>query len=349
MEEPDDLIAAAAERGLHQLHLQRAERSMIRQRGIALLTEGTGDDRPVIAEKALRLESEERLVFGDNTGRIGKVAEKERGAAVEHRAGFTAELAEGVFDQLKLIANGNGTETEQKAIAENRLLIEERFGIEVAAEGLLQAQTGGGRLTRLLKTEPCDDKARTGDAGSILQQQIACLPDLTGGEIAGNCGGERFFYGAEGAAQQLRRDGRGEKPDLIGETKGILFVADDDNLAEIVFFGKRVDDDLDVHPAGDANENQNVGVDALERRLTGADILLKDNAEALFRPVEHSLQLHTFHVALSRDQNLALRCIVHVAASCHVFDYHSIISARFVLGKSTEKQNSFYEKENLFL
>lgn len=88
----------------------------------------------------------------------------------------------------------------------------------------------------------------------------------------------------EGAAQQLRRDGRGEKPDLIGETKGILFVADDDNLAEIVFFGKRVDDDLDVHPAGDANENQNVGVDALERRLTGADILLKDNAEALFRP-----------------------------------------------------------------
>lgn len=235
MEEPDDRIAAAAERGLHQLHLQRAERSMIRQRGIALLTEGTGDDRPVIAEKALRLESEERLVFGDNTGRIGKVAEKERGAAVEHRAGFTAELAEGVFDQLKLIADGNGTETEQKAIVENRLLIEERFGIEVAAEGLLQAQTGGGRLTRLLKTEPCDDKARTGDAGSILQQQIACLPDLTGGEIAGNCGGERFFYGAEGAAQQLRRDGRGEKPDLIGETKGILFVADDDNLAEIVF------------------------------------------------------------------------------------------------------------------
>lgn len=128
---------------------------------------------------------------------------------MEHRAGFTAELAEGVFDQLKLIADGNGTETEQKAIAENRLLIEERFEIEVAAEGLLQAQTGGGRLTRLLKTEPCDDKARTGDAGSILQQQIACLPDLTGGEIAGNCGGERFFYGAEGAAQQLRRDGRG--------------------------------------------------------------------------------------------------------------------------------------------
>ena len=124
----------AADGGLHQLHLQRAERSMIRQRGIALLTEGTGDDRPVIAEKALRLESEERLVFGDNTGRIGKVAEKERGAAVEHRAGFTAELAEGVFDQLKLIADGNGTETEQKAIAENRLLIEERFGIEVAAE-----------------------------------------------------------------------------------------------------------------------------------------------------------------------------------------------------------------------
>ena len=27
-------------------------------------------------KKALRLESEERLVFGDNTGRIGKVAEK---------------------------------------------------------------------------------------------------------------------------------------------------------------------------------------------------------------------------------------------------------------------------------
>ena len=130
-------------------------------------------------KKALRLESEERLVFGDNTGRIGKVAEKERGAAVEHRAGFTAELAEGVFDQLKLIADGNGTETEQKAIAENRLLIEERFGIEVAAEGLLQAQTGGGRLTRLLKTEPCDDKARTGGRGQHIAaaDRVPARPD----------------------------------------------------------------------------------------------------------------------------------------------------------------------------
>ena len=102
-----------------------------------------------------------------------------------------------------------------------------------------------------------------------------------------------------------------------------------------MFFGKRVDDDLDVHPACNADQNENVGVDALERRLTGADILLKDNAEAFFGPVQHPLELHGFHITLPRDQNLAQCRIMHGLPSSFVF---------FIIAYGTRKIQGKYLK-----